>query len=353
MTICAITKESLFQNVTPLPFSVISIFLVSSLATVFTLMIGKLTENYVYKNKSIKVSEIDYRLLFDAIPDPTLICDKHGLILIVNHQIEIMLGFKPEELINRPIENLMPKHYRKGHYKAFAHYVDSPIPRPMGTGRVVKALKKDGSEIDVEISLSPIKTANDTFFACSLRDITERIQAAQEIHKLAYFDSLTNLPNRRYLIEQLNLILSSSEHNKQFGAILFLDLDNFKTLNDLYGHEYGDMLLIQAANRIKSVLRDIDIVVRLGGDEFVVILESLSQSEESAIQKAKELAEKIRIELTKKFQLNNYEYLCSASIGVSIFSGQNNPVSELLKHADIAMYNAKKSGRNAVRVYET
>jgi diguanylate cyclase (GGDEF)-like protein len=138
----------------------------------------------------------------------------------------------------------------------------------------------------------------------------------------------------------------------QFGAILFLDLDKFKVLNDSYGHEYGDMLLIQVADRIKSALRDIDTVARLGGDEFIVILESLGQNEEDAIKNAKQLAETIRLEITKKFQLNDCEYLCSASIGVSMFRGDNNYVSELLKHADIAMYSAKNSGRNSVRFYE-
>lgn len=184
------------------------------------------------------------------------------------------------------------------------------------------------------------------------RDVTERKQAEAEIHHMAFYDALTQLPNRRLLMDRLHQALAISARNGYCGAVLFIDLDHFKTLNDTKGHGIGDLLLIEVATRLKSCLRDGDTVSRLGGDEFVVVLETLStQTGEAAIQ-AELVAEKIRAVLDQSYQLKEHGYHITPSIGIVMFSGHLDNLDDLLRHADIAMYQAKKAGRNAIRFYE-
>jgi diguanylate cyclase (GGDEF)-like protein len=180
----------------------------------------------------------------------------------------------------------------------------------------------------------------------------EKRQADAAIHSLAFYDPLTNLPNRRLLIDKLIKSLTTSACNQHYGAVLFVDLDNFKMLNDTLGHEYGDQLLIETARRIQSCVREVDTVARMGGDDFVVLLPELDAQVEQASQAVELLAEKIRTALTAPYQLDGREYLSSTSIGVSLYRGNEVTASELLKHTDMAMYRAKESGRNAVRFFD-
>jgi len=183
-------------------------------------------------------------------------------------------------------------------------------------------------------------------------DITERKRAADEIEYLAFYDPLTQLPNRRLLSDRLNQALASSARSGCDGALLFLDLDHFKTLNDTLGHDVGDLLLQQVAERIKSCVREGDTVARLGGDEYVVLLEDLSEHDHEAAAQAEVIAEKIIISLNKPYRLSSHEYQSTASIGIALFNDHNQPQENLLKHADIAMYQAKKMGRNALRFFD-
>ncbi|MEI7843349.1 MAG: EAL domain-containing protein [Gallionellaceae bacterium] len=180
----------------------------------------------------------------------------------------------------------------------------------------------------------------------------EKRQADAAIHDLAFYDTLTNLPNRRLLLDRLKECLLSSARSQRYGALLFIDLDNFKTLNDTLGHEYGDLLLIATAKRIQTCVREVDTVARLGGDDFVVLLAEVDADVEVALQTVALLAEKMRTALTTPYQLIDKEYLSSTSIGVSLYRGNEMTVSELLKHTDMAMYRAKESGRNAVRFFD-
>ncbi|MDD4910799.1 MAG: MASE3 domain-containing protein [Sideroxydans sp.] len=183
-------------------------------------------------------------------------------------------------------------------------------------------------------------------------DITERKNAEAEIHNLAFFDSLTRLPNRRLLIDRMHFALANSLRSKLYGAVLFLDMDKFKTINDTLGHDYGDLLLIEVSERILFCVRDSDTVARLGGDEFVVLLEGLDAEPEEASRKAALIAEKIRVALVHSYVLHEHEQHSSPSIGVCIFQGVEDSVESLLKHADIAMYQVKDAGRNAVRFFD-
>jgi diguanylate cyclase (GGDEF)-like protein/PAS domain S-box-containing protein len=188
-------------------------------------------------------------------------------------------------------------------------------------------------------------------------DITERKQIEEKIRNLAYFDTLTQLPNRRMLDDRMNQAMSSSKRNGHYCALMFLDLDNFKPLNDLYGHRTGDSLLIEVAHRISSCVREVDTVARFGGDEFVIMLGELDSEPESSTEKTKTIAEKIRSVISKPYVLSvrgngnkeiKFEHQCTASIGVVMFQDHEHTPESLLNRADIAMYQAKEEGRNMV-----
>ena len=183
-------------------------------------------------------------------------------------------------------------------------------------------------------------------------DITERRGTEEEIRKLAFYDPLTSLPNRRLLLDRLQHALAFSARHDQQGALLFMDLDNFKTLNDTLGHDIGDLLLQQVAQRLVESVREGDTVARMGGDEFVIILEGLSEHPQDAAFQIEVLAEKILAALNQSYQLINHHRYITPSIGVAMFCGNLIPMAELMKRADIAMYSAKKAGRNVIRFFD-
>lgn len=182
-------------------------------------------------------------------------------------------------------------------------------------------------------------------------DISERKIAEAKIQELAFYDPLTQLPNRRLMLDRLRLALSVSARANTFGAVLFLDLDNFKMLNDTRGHDVGDLLLMEVARRLQACVRTQDTVARLGGDEFVVVFESLSHEEPQARVQVQVIAEKIRDALAQEYVLGPYRHRCTCSVGVRLFKGTGVPVDALIRGADAAMYQAKVAGRNAVRFH--
>ncbi|MDH4285529.1 MAG: EAL domain-containing protein, partial [Gallionellaceae bacterium] len=180
----------------------------------------------------------------------------------------------------------------------------------------------------------------------------ERQRAEGEIENLAFYDSLTRLPNRRLMLDRFKHALAASARNGRQGALLFIGLDNFKALNDTLGHDAGDMLLQQVAQRIDACVRDDDTVSRFGGDEFVVMLEGLSEQELEAAAQAETIGKKILAALGEPYQLVKHEYHNTASAGVTLFLGDRHEMEDLLKQADIAMLQAKKTGRNTLRFFD-
>lgn len=201
-----------------------------------------------------------------------------------------------------------------------------------------------------DISLAQMGGDNVVLFM--VQDITSRKQSEGEIHRLAFYDSLTQLPNRRLLQERLLQSMSISARSGKYGALMFLDMDNFKTINDTQGHDVGDLLLKEVASRLTRNVREGDTVARLGGDEFVVALESLSSVPHESAAQSEMIAEKIRAELSQPYLLNGMEHNSSPSIGVSLFRGHQNSLDEVLKQADLAMYQAKAGGRNMVCFFD-
>ncbi|HEY5994040.1 MAG TPA: diguanylate cyclase [Gallionellaceae bacterium] len=192
-------------------------------------------------------------------------------------------------------------------------------------------------------------------------DITERKAAEQEINKLAFYDTLTNLPNRRLEGDRQAQAMAASARTGRYGAVIFLDLDNFKPLNDTHGHGAGDQLLIEVAHRLSRCVREVDTVARFGGDEFVIVLSELHEEKKESTTEARRVAEKIRVALAEPYLLKlkgeneaerSVEYRCTSSIGVALFKDHKASAEDILKWADIAMYHAKAAGRNQICFYD-
>lgn len=214
--------------------------------------------------------------------------------------------------------------------------------------------RKNGALFWVELEVVSVQaTAEDiTHWVAVGRDITQRKTAEDMIRHLAFYDALTDLPNRQLLLDRLQQTLAASARSGQHGALMFIDLDNFKILNDTLGHHMGDQLLQKVAARLTKSVRKTDMVARLGGDEFVVMVDDLSTDPEAAAFKATALAEKVLNTLREPFQLTGHQHFATPSIGVTSFTGQQSDVGELLKQADLAMYQAKSMGRNTLCFFD-
>lgn len=213
-------------------------------------------------------------------------------------------------------------------------------------------MHKNGGRRTVSISGEIITLNGETCILAYTTDITARKRADAQIQNLAFFDPLTQLPNRRLLMDRLKQSLASSSRRQSLGALLFIDLDNFKTLNDTHGHDKGDQLLQLVAQRLTASVRECDTVARLGGDEFVVMLEDLSENPVEAVTQTKVVAEKILEALNQNYQLAHYVHHSTPSIGVTLFGGLPEDIEEPLKRADLAMYQSKTAGRNTIRFFD-
>jgi diguanylate cyclase (GGDEF)-like protein/PAS domain S-box-containing protein len=271
------------------------------------------------------------------------------VILRVNRAFTRLTGYSVTEIIGKT-----PNLFSSGrHDKKFFKTIIKTLAESGNWQGEVWNRRKNGM-IDAEwVSISAVTDPDGkiTHFVGTLSDITENKDAMAEIHRLAYYDPLTHLPNRRLLQDRLAQELNASIRNGLHGAILFLDLDNFKALNDTRGHNAGDQLLIEVARRLRCEVRDGDVVGRLGGDEFVVLLENLSAEAGEAAMQAKLVGEKLLSVLALPYNLDGYEFHCSTSIGIRLFR-EHETVDELLRHADLAMYQAKTAGRNTLRFFD-
>ncbi len=215
-----------------------------------------------------------------------------------------------------------------------------------------KFLRLDGTEIDVEVQAASIVFGGQPAIQVAMHDITERVKAEKEIHVLAFYDPLTQLPNRRLLMDRLSQAIAISASAKRFGAIYLIDLDDFKALNDTRGHAMGDRLLVLVAERLIQSMRQADTVARLGGDEFVILVEDLGETKVASLAQAQLLGDKVLLALNQPYQLDNQAQHCSTSIGVTLFGEETASIDDLLKCADLAMYQAKAAGRNRLRFFK-
>jgi diguanylate cyclase (GGDEF)-like protein/PAS domain S-box-containing protein len=210
----------------------------------------------------------------------------------------------------------------------------------------------DGTLRDVEVHSTPINRNGSAMLFSIIHDITDRKQALEKIEELAFFDTLTHLPNRTLLVDRLKQAMTIGNRNNTYGAVLFIDLDQFKTLNDTFGHDKGDLLLQQVSQRLVDCVRQGDTVARLGGDEFVIVLANLSDSLEDAASQTEAVGKKVLAALNQKYRLADLDHRSTASIGATLFLGLQTSIDDLLKQADLAMYKSKDTGRNALRFFD-
>jgi diguanylate cyclase (GGDEF)-like protein/PAS domain S-box-containing protein len=286
--------------------------------------------------------------LLDKAQDAIIVRGMDDRIVFWNKGAEHLYGWTSEEALGNSKDKLLCEDP-----STFVEATSQLLALGEWSGETTQR-RKDGSTLMVESRWTLVKDDNglpQSILAINT-DITRRKAAEQQIQHLAFYDPLTRLPNRLLLLDRLQHALSMSARTGHKGALLFIDLDNFKTLNDTLGHEKGDLLLQQVAARLSACVRDSDTVARLGGDEFVVMLEGLSDNSSEAAARAKTVGEKILAAFTMPYQLSGHEYHGTPSIGATLFGSGENDVDELLKRADLAMYQAKASGRNAIRFFD-
>jgi diguanylate cyclase (GGDEF)-like protein/PAS domain S-box-containing protein len=280
-----------------------------------------------------------------------IVTDTKGVILSANRAFVGLTSYTMEELVGQTAR-LFRSHRRDAE---FYQSMWNSVQSTGGWQGDMSLRTKSGEHCARWLTVSAVKNeaGEVTNYIGSYYDISKLKHAEEKIQELAFFDQLTGLPNRVLLIDRVRQALNANTRNKSFGALLFIDLDNFKTLNDSLGHDMGDLLLKKAAQRISSCVRADDTVARFGGDEFVVLLANLgTQKAKAAALQAEAIGEKILAAFTETFHLDPYEYPCTPSVGVTLFSPEDRNVDELLKRADLAMYDAKTAGRNGLRFFD-
>lgn len=306
--------------------------------------------------RALRESENRYRLLIENSPVSIHEIDLEGKVISMNRAGIVMRGAAGESEVRgtfyldavstadrERIEGLLARAFagETSHFEFVASALN---------GKIFKScfvpLKNKSGRVEKLMGIT--------------EDITEHKKAEEQIRKLAFYDTLTQLPNRRLLIDRLGQAMSAGKRSGSFGALMFLDLDKFKTLNDSHGHDMGDLLLIEVAHRITHCLRETDTVARFGGDEFVVLLSGLDADQKRSAEKAGIVAEKIRSALADRYFLTRkqagaaeitVEHHCTSSIGVVLFKNHDASAEEIFKRADMAMYRAKADGRNTIRFF--
>lgn len=313
------------------------------------------------RTQALRDSEAMYRLLTEDTQDVLWKLDRNFCVTYISPSDERLRGFKASEVVGHPVLELFTPEgadmvtniIRQGRESrqsgAMPDFLSFEAPHRCKDGRVLWG----------EVLSKPERNAQGEIVGYHgiTREITERKHLQDQVRQLAFFDPLTQLPNRRLLSDRLSQALAAGKRSGCYGALMFLDLDNFKPLNDAHGHVIGDLLLIEVTSRITSCVRETDTVARFGGDEFVVLLGELTSDKAESGRRACLLAEKIRSKLCERYQLvvaqdnaaaRIIEHLCSVSIGVTLFFGTGSNPNDLLMAADAAMYRAKATGRNSV-----
>lgn len=293
------------------------------------------------RGDELSESELLHRMVIENTAEGILTLDSQGYIENINTAALAIFGYHAEEVIGTPFTRFL---------------VSADVDRAVapdgslriGSGSSFTGVRKNGVTVPILISVSNFHHGDTELYSVVVQDVSERVRYEEKLARLAYYDPLTGLPNRRLFHDRLGHSLVKAERHEKLVAILFLDLDRFKTINDTLGHVFGDLLIQGAAKRLLQVVRKDDTVARLGGDEFTIILDDISNVEDAAI-----VAQKIVDKFTEPFLLGEHETYVSTSIGITIYPFDDSDIENLIKNADTAMYQAKANGRNTFEFYSS
>ncbi len=315
-----------------------------------TLLEGKLKAleaDLRQKKEIILAQHTKLEAFFESSIDALVQMDFDGHITGWNHQAEKIFGWSAEEILDQTIEQtIIPERYRDAHTNGMKRFLESGEVVVMNTLIEIHALHRDGYEFPVELSISVIDSTDLQEFSAYIRDISERKHAETVIWNQANFDSLTNLPNRNLFLQKLEHEIRSCDRSNLSLALLYIDLDRFKDVNDTLGHDMGDLLLIEISSRLKNTVREIDTVSRLSGDEFTIILGQIDDP-----LSVQPICQQLLDELSRPYLLDNEKVFLTASIGVTFYPQDSKDIEALQRNADQAMYAAKGNGRNRLHFF--
>ncbi|HEX7262809.1 MAG TPA: sensor domain-containing diguanylate cyclase [Candidatus Dormibacteraeota bacterium] len=293
------------------------------------------------KSQRVGAARASHELeLLDRLPDGVIVVSKGGSIVYANRQIERLTGYRRMELLGQTMELLVPQRLRSSHRKHRRAYTSHPRRRPMGRAeRDFLLRRKDGSELVVDIALGPIGRPQEGEIAAVIRDASDRKRLEADLEHRALHDPLTDLANRNLFFDRLNQALLATQRNRQPSALVMLDLNRFKSVNDAFGHVTGDAILRQVAAKLQSGLRATDTVARIGGDEFAWILPGIG-SLNAAARKVRALLRA----MPRRYSVGGKRIEIGISAGLALFPDDGDTVDALMRGADVALYRAKRQG---------
>ncbi|MER2555044.1 MAG: EAL domain-containing protein [Thauera sp.] len=306
-------------------------------------------EGRLATQRALVASEARLRAITAAVPDLLFVVDEDGRFVEVVTRRDELLAVPSDALIGRHAQEILPA--------AEAALLHRVLGEALASGdrRSARyALDTPAGRRDFQAWVQAMDTPLDGRRAAVMlvQDITQNLASETEARTLAYFDPLTELPNRRLLTERLEHAIDDNARCGKHGALMFIDLDDFKNINDLLGHHNGDHLLHEAGQRLHAAVRDSDTVARFGGDEFVILLEHLAESEDDALAAARHVADKLIEQLSAPYRLQGLDRVCTASLGLVLFNGHGHTADELMQRADLSMYEAKRQGKNTTSVFD-
>jgi len=304
--------------------------------------------NYIKASEDARKREQRLANVLGAVRDAIITIDQKGNVQSINAAGERIFGYPKTHVLGQNIKMLMPKQYADHHDNYLDRYVTTGESEILNSSMEFEGQHANGAIFPIELTVTEMREGNQRLFTGVIRDITERKKALEKIHHLAHHDALTNLPNRNLYIERVERAIYRAERSNKPLALMFVDLDKFKPINDELGHEAGDAVLKTVAERMLSCVRQSDTVARFGGDEFVAILENLDCAESAAV-----VAKKVISKLTDSIPVPGDKHATvGASIGISIFPEDGATLDELARAADEAMYAVKEEGRNNFKFYK-
>ncbi len=301
---------------------------------------------FVRSAEALREREARLQGILASVAEGIIAINDDGRIVSANPAAEAMFGFPAGKLVGLDLGDLMPPELRERHQRFFDAYMSGLFPSLMNRMVEGQGTRRDGSVFPMEISVSELRHGRHRMFTAILRDISERKEHEERIRRLAHHDALTGLPNRNLLNDRMNHALARVKRNGGRMAVLYVDLDRFKPINDSLGHEAGDAVLRDVAERLSACVRGSDTVARVGGDEFVVVVEEIGRLSEAAL-----VARKIIDVLSRPFDYEGNKCTIGASVGGALFPDDGESMDDVCKAADIAMYQVKRAGRNGFRFF--